>query len=389
MMLINVRHAFVRAASGRYMSACKKEKGLILDEFVANSGLSRKHALRLLLRPSEARGRLTRKRSRKYGEPEQLALKRLWPVSGYVSAERFVAGLSDLMAACGRHGEWVPEDAVKQKLLQMSASTCGRLLKPFRRTFPKKTISMTRRGEYLKSQIAVRLGTEWDDAIPGFIEGDTVAHCGGSAEGPFHCTLTLTDIALGWTELVALAGKGRIETLAGIELAARRMPVPIRGLDFDNGSEFINHHVAHFCSKHEIKLTRGRPYVKNDGCHVEQKNSAVVRRHVGHDRLDSPEQLCLLKELYSVLRLLVNYFEPSTKLQKTKTEDGKSRKTYDKPMTPYRRVLESEHVCGEVKDRLNAQFLTLNPVALRNRLRLIKKDLIHPDLVRFLDDLTE
>lgn len=387
-MSIESRRALASAASKRYTKATKKEKGAILDEFCANTGLSRKHSLRLLLQPPEPHpARRKRNRAKVYGEPEQLALRRLWPLLNYPSARRTVAGLGDLMEACRRHGEWVPDERVRGRLLTMSASTCERLLQPLRRVRPKGH-SLTRAGKYLRSQIAVRTGTDWSDAVPGFAEGDLVAHCGGSAEGSFHFTLTLTDVCLGWTELVVLSSKGQIQTLAGMELASRRMPVQLKGLDFDNGSEFMNHHVHAFCRKHQIALTRGRPYVKNDGCRVEQKNGAIVRRHVGYGRLDTPEQLCTLKELYGVLRLLVNFFEPSSRLERIRTEEGKVRKVYDPPKTPYRRALESELVPQSVKDQLEATFLTLNPVALRNRLRLIKKDLLEPDLVRFLDEAT-
>lgn len=388
-MSIESRRSLTLAASARYRKGTKKEKGAILDEFCANTGLTRKHAVRLLRHPPEPRAaKLKRKRPKVYGEAEQMALRRLWPLLNYPSARRTVAGLGDLIEACGRHGEWTPDEKVREQLLKMSASTCERLLRPLRQVRPKG-LSLTRAGKHLRSQIAVRTGTEWSDAVPGFAEGDLVEHCGGVAEGSFLYTLTLTDVALGWTEFAALQGKGQIEALKGLELASRRMPVSLKGLDFDNGGEFMNHHMHAFCQKHEILLTRGRPYVKNDGCRVEQKNGAIVRRHVGYGRLDTPDHLCTLKELYSVLRLLVNFFEPSSKLIRIHTEDGKTRKVYDPPKTPYRRALESEAVPQEAKQILQTTFLTLNPVALRNRLRLIKQDLLEPALVRLLDDATD
>lgn len=384
-MAIQARNELARAASARYIRAGKKEKSAILSEFCSNSGLSRKHALRLLLRPPGPSIRKRRNRSCKYGLAEQDALRRLWPLLGYPSAKRTVAGLSDLIDALDRHGEWVPDRELRTNLLSMSESSCERLLRPLRRIRPKG-LSLTRGGKHLRSQIAVRRGTDWEDAKPGFVEGDLVEHCGGDPSGDFLYTLTLTDVALGWTELIALKGKGQLEAISGLELADRRMPVPLEGLDFDNGSEFINHHMKAFCQKKAIKLTRGRPRVKNDGCRVEQKNGAIVRKHAGYGRLEGDEHHSLLSELYRVVRLLVNFFEPSVKLVGYESRDGKTKKIYDPPKTPYRRAMETDAVPNEIKAKLTNKFETLNPVTLRNRLKLIKRDLLGPDLVRFLDE---
>jgi hypothetical protein len=382
MMAIDARNELMRAASVRYRKAVKKEKGQILDEVCANSGLTRKHAIRLLRNPPKPRSKGSRSRAKIYGELELAALQRLWPVSGYLSARRLVAALANLIDACARHGEWVPDEKIKNKLLSMSASTCDRLLKPLRRTNPERGLSLTRRGEHLKAQVAVRIGTDWDDAIPGFVEADLVAHCGPTSEGTFLNTLNLTDIATGWTEPVGLKGKGRIETVNGVGLAERRLPFKLKGIDTDNGSEFINYHLQTFCLERGICFTRSRPYVKNDGCHVEQKNGAIVRKHVGYRRLETEEDLRKLKDLYGILRLLVNFFEPSAKLTRTKTEEGKTKKVYDTPKTPYQRVTESEHVDPESKSKLRETYLALNPVALRRQLLVIKRELMEEDLKR-------
>ncbi len=381
-MAIGARNELVRAASQRYRNGTKNEKGRILDEVCANSGLSRKHAIRLLRDPPKERKKGSRKRAKTYGELEALALRRIWPLAGYLSAKRLVAALPPLLEALERHDEWVPEEKVKRNLLLMSASTCDRLLKPLRRASKEHGLSLTRKGEHLKAQIAVRLGTEWDDAVPGFVEADLVAHCGLSAEGTFLHTLNLTDVATGWTEPVGLKGKGRIETVNGIGMAERRLPFKLKGIDTDNGSEFINYHLQTFCLEREIRFTRSRPYVKNDGCRIEQKNGAVVRRHVGYRRLDSEPNLRSLKELYAVLRLLVNFFEPSAKLTRVRTEEGRTKKVYDTPKTPFQRVIESEHVDQEVKDKLRESYLGLNPAALRRRLNLVKRELMEEDLTR-------
>lgn len=198
-MAIDNRHALARAAAPRYRKARKKEKGLILNEFCANTGLTRKHAMRLLQKPPGQRKKSSRARPSTYGMHEQNALKTLWPLSGHLSARRLVAALPDLMEACERHDEAIPSPEVRQKLLSMSASTCDRLLEPLRRKFPHKALSLTRPGEHLKSQIAVRLGAPWNEAEPGFVEADLVHHCGPTTQGSYLHTLTLTDVATGWT----------------------------------------------------------------------------------------------------------------------------------------------------------------------------------------------
>ena len=387
-MAIDSRHSLARAASMRYLKSGKAEKTQILDEFCANTGISRKHAVRLLRRPPQARTKRNRLRRRTYGELESEALRRLWPLCGYLSALRTVAALSGVLEALERHSEWLPEPKVKAKLLTMSASTCNRLLKPLRRHFPDKSCSGTKAGKYLKSQIAVRYGMDWDDAKPGFVEVDLVSHSGPIAEGTFLHTLTMVDVSTGWLELAVLKGKGSVEAARQIGLAGSKLPFGLKGIDSDNGSEFINYHLMKFCEDRKILLTRSRPYIKNDGCRVEQKNGAVVRKHIGHRRLESDAQAGSLQELYSVLRLLVNFFEPSAKLTRTKTQDGKMKKTYDLPKTPYQRCLESDQVDESVKQDLTRKFLTLNPVRLRSRLQGFKEDLIDEDMVRFLGDFT-
>ena len=218
----------------------------------------------------------------------------------------------------------------------------------------------------LKKAIPVRTFTEWSDERPGFEEIDLVAHCGETTEGQYLNTLTCTDIATGWTECLGLPNKSQVAVSQAIQILRQRLPFPLLGLDSDNGSEFINDTLYRYCLDEQITFTRSRPYRKNDQAHVEQKNWSVVRHTIGYDRLETPEELDLLKSIYDDLRLYINFFQPVLKLVGKEQVDGKTIKKYDLAATPLRRVLASDLVSLEVKASLTYLYLHLNPVALRN-----------------------
>lgn len=375
-MSVGARHELARSVSVRYLKADKVLKGQILDEFCSACGYSRKHGLRVLRHPPKKEDkRRVRRRPRVYEDPEAFALSRLWPVSGYLGSRRLTAALPALMEALEHHREWIPEPAVRSKLVRMSPSTCARLLSAIRAKHKPRGISTTKPGTLLKKQIAIRTGSEWEDDRPGYFETDLVAHCGETTQGSYLSTLTLTDICTGWMETAALETKTQVEVVANLGLSLRRVPFEPLGLDSDNGSEFINYHLKAFCDEKKLVFTRCRPYRKNDQAHIEQKNYAVVRKHVGYQRLEGCEHLKTLRELLGILRSLVNYFEPSMKLVAKERDGGHVKKRYDVPTTPYQRVIDSPHVSQENKDKLAAAYLELNPAALRRRLALVKREL--------------
>jgi hypothetical protein len=191
-----------------------------------------------------------------------------------------------------------------------------------------------------------------------------VAHCGESTHGEYLHSLTLTDITTTWTECLALRNRGQHTVHAAIVQARTRLPFPLLGLDSDNGTEFINDLLLRYCQQEQLTFTRSRPYKKNDQAHVEQKNWSIVRQTVGYDRYEGHRACDALAALYEVVRLYTNFFQPSMKLHSKERLGSKVKKTYDTTRTPYQRVLESEQVRQESKDRLQAQYRTLNPVAL-------------------------
>jgi hypothetical protein len=265
-----------------------------------------------------------------------------------------------------RCGELSLKPEIKALLLGMSRATIDRCLEPARFTAARHGLSTTKPGSLLKQAIPIRTFTPWDEERPGFVEIDLVAHCGESTEGSYLNTLTATDLATGWTEILGLAQKTQVAVSQAIIDLRQVLPFPLLGIDSDNGSEFINDTLWRYCQSEHITFTRSRPYQKNDQAHVEQKNWSVVRHTIGYDRLEKPEELVLLRSIYADLRLYINFFQPVLKLVGKERVDGKAIRTYDQAQTPYRRVLALDTIASTVKANLIVQYLQLNPVKLRD-----------------------
>ncbi|MDP2300657.1 MAG: transposase family protein [Coriobacteriia bacterium] len=370
------KRAITREMHRRYRRASKTEKASMLDELVALTGWSRGYASRALRREPKKRSvPETRGRKKTYTPQVMLPLRKVWASLDYACGKRVAAGMGDILDALVRAGELTCDRRVIELLSAMSAATIDRMLAPDRAKTSLKGRATTKPGTLLKSQIQIRTGTEWNDAAPGFIEIDLVAHCGDSTGGEYCNTLDATDIATGWTETRAVRNKAQVHVFAALQDIVAHLPFPLLGIDSDNGSEFINDQLYRYCTEHGITFTRSRAYRKNDGCHVEQKNWSVVRQNVGYARFDTPEELTVLREIHALVRLHTNFFMPSAKLV-SKTRDGsKVTKRYDRPMTPYRRVLTRDDVEKKAKDALTAQFETLNPADLRRRIGRLQDEL--------------
>jgi hypothetical protein len=225
----------------------------------------------------------------------QEALHLAWLAANRICAKRLVPFLPTLVEALERHGHLQLTPEVRQQLLTISSATADRLLRPYR-VLPR-TRSMTRAGTLLKKQIPIRTFHGWDDAQPGFLEIDVVAHCGTLYAGSYLSTLTLTDVATGWTECVPLLHRGQALIIQALDRARQLLPFPMLGLDTDNGGEFINAEVLAYCEREQITFTRGRTHKSNDQCYIEQKNGAIVRQVVGYDRFSGEAALRQLTEL--------------------------------------------------------------------------------------------
>ncbi len=303
------------------------------------------------------------------------ALRKIWATLDGLCGKRLVAALPEMVAVMERRGELMVSSEVRAKLLSISAATIDRLLAPDRARLDLKGRPGTKPGTLLKHQIPIKTFSEWDEAVPGFVEIDLVGHEGGVLRGEYCQTLDVTDVATGWTETRAVRNKAPVHVFSALKEIRGALPFPLRGIDSDNGSEFINHELKRYCEDKRITFTRSRAYRKNDGCYVEQKNWSVVRRNVGYARFDTPEELAVLNELYSLVREHTNYFMPSAKLV-SKTRDGaRVTKRYDTPKTPYARVLASVHVTDAAKRRLRTRYDKLNPVKLKREIVALQKRL--------------
>jgi hypothetical protein len=318
-----------------------------------------------------------RRRRRTYGADVKKVLIRLWQLLDYLCGKRLVGALAETIEALERHGELKLPEELRRKLLSVSAATIDRLLASEKKKLRLKGRCLTKPGSLLRQQIPIRTFADWDEARPGFVEMDLVAHEGGDASGDFAYTLDLTDVSTGWTELAAVKNRAQVWVFEALQEIRQRLPFDLLGLDSDNGGEFINHHLKRYCEQEEITFTRSRPYRKNDNCFVEQKNYSVVRRHVGYGRYDTEVELELLNELYEQLRLYVNFFLPSQKLKEKTRRGSRVQKRYDEARTPYRRVLDSKQVPECYKKKLRAQYEKLNPAELHRNLLRIEEALLY------------
>lgn len=373
-MDLKTRLNIIKLVQPRYRKAFKREKGVILNEVVGVTGYNRKHAIVMLGKKLLRKRPVKRYRISKY-QPVRWQLRKLWIISNFASGKRLQPAIPVYLDALLRHKELKVKAREKKLLLSISAATCDRLLKVDRKRINIKGRSRTKPGTLLKHQIPIKMWTDWDETVPGFLEIDSVHHCGGDLNGDYIYTLDTTDVATGWNECCAHLGKGEIRTIQALEEIRKRLPFPLLGIDFDCGGEFVNYHLIRYSKRNQITYTRAREGMKNDQNYIEQQNYSVVRRFVGYSRLDTGEQLTILNELYLKLSDYQNFFQPVMRL-KEKIRDGAhvSRK-YAKPKTAYQRVLESPDISDEVKQNLKGRFLTLNPLKLLREITGLGKKL--------------
>jgi hypothetical protein len=396
-LTMSQRQAVTKEMALKYKRATKKQKGEILDTLTELTGYNRSYAARVLrqraryvvvgrgvvkgvkvtlVEDERTKQRKKRNRRRTYGRDVLVALQKVWVICDGICGKRLAPYLAEIAPTLERLGELTLDVQTKRKLIGISPATIDRILAPARKRYQLRARSQTKPGTLLKHQIPIRTFNDWDDLRPGFIEVDLVSHEGGNARGDYAYTLDATDVCTTWTETEAVRNRAEKWVFAGLERVKERFPFDIIGIDSDNGSEFINNHLFRYCTENKITFTRSRPYRKNDDCFVEQKNYSVVRRAVGYRRYDTPSELEALNELYAVLRLYTNYFQPSMKLIDKTRVGSKVRKKYDKAKTPYRRVVDADGVPEETKEELKRLYATLNPVKLSREISRLQ-DRIH------------
>lgn len=387
------RRAITREVARRYRKARKKEKGGMLNEFVATTDYNRTYASWVLsnwgreisrrlknwdkiVLVKDPKLKKKRARPRFYDQAVLSVIKKAWKVLNRPCGKRLAPFLSEIISSLERHGEITIEPSVREKVLQISAATIDRALKDERKKWQVKGKSTTKPGSLLKSQIPVRTFSEWNENKPGFIEVDLVGHDGGYLDSFYIQTLTATDIHTGWTETEAVKNKARVWVFGGLKNIRNRFPFPILGIDSDNGGEFINHPLYEYCLSEKITFTRSRPHRKNDTCYVEQKNYSVVRKMVGYARYDTEEEQEILNQLYRLLSLYTNYFQPLRKLIKRERVGAKVKKRYDVPKTPYRRIMEIPAITERTKETLTRLYNQINPAQLKREMEKLQERLI-------------
>ena len=374
-MSLEQRKAYLEEIKKRYKKSKRQDKARILDEFCSVCKYNRKYAIRLLKK------RIKKKRQHPGQKPRYDSknllkhLKAIWFASDQMCSKKLKVVILDWLPYYEEE-QGLLNDLIRCQLYSISPSTIDRILKPIRLQHPRKGLSGTKPGRLLKNQIPIKTD-HWDVTQPGYMEADTVAHCGNSLAGDFVWSLTLTDIKSTWTENRATWNKGAHGVCNQIEDIEKNLPFQILGFDCDNGSEFLNYHLMRYFSQRpkDVQFTRSRPYRKNDNAHVEQKNWTHVRHLFGYDRFDKPCLVELMNDLYkNEWSLYQNHFCPTMKLVEKKKINSRYYKRYDKPQTPYQRLMESEHISNDVKEKLQKQHETLNPFQLK---RSIEQKLKH------------
>ena len=359
-MSARAKGEYVQVIYQRYRHAGRPEKRRILDEFCQVAGYHRKHAIRLLNSPAPGAARPPRRRAATYSSAVIEALRAVWAAAGYPWSLRLKALLPLWLPWARRRLRLRP--AVERQLLAISPRQMDRRLAAHRRHLTTRLYGRTKPGTLLKHHIPLKTD-RWDVATPGFTEIDLVAHCGSRGDGEFVHSLNLTDIHTTWVETAAVLGKSQAAVQVALEELRQALPFRLRGIDSDNGSEFINQHLWDYCQAQEIQFTRGRPYKKDDNAHIEQKNWTHVRKLLGYVRYDSPAAQAAIHALYRrELRLFQNLFLPSVKLIRKERVGSRIRRRYDVPRTPLERVLACPEIRPEVAAHLQRQRDGLRPL---------------------------
>lgn len=355
----------------RYWKATKKEKSVILSEFCLNTKYDRKYAIKVLKKavvspPQKIKEKQKRNKPTKYMLIKP-TIKKLWETADYPSGTRLHALLPELVAKGISYQEIRPTEKQQALLTIISSATIDRMLQSEVRFRIRHNNSQTTSGK-LKYEIPLAIDSE-EVTIPGTLEIDLVSHSGPSAMGEFINTLNSTDMIIGWYEAEAIMGKSQRAVDEAMRQIEKRLPFTLKGIDSDNGTEFINGTLKRYADTRQITFTRSRPYKKNDNAHIEQKNFTHVRKIIGYARFDTKEQQDLLNDLYrNELRLFINYFQPSQKLIRKERNGSKIKRVYDTPKTPYQRVLENKDIPEAVKEKLREEYKILNPFELKRRI---------------------
>lgn len=375
-----VREEVLPRMRQRYMGRGREGRSLMLDELVEQYGYSRKHAIKLLGAKTGWGGDPAVRKGRPliYGAEIEDIFWKIWKVAEQPCGKR-LAAMRDLWIPYYERHHGKISKALRKKVFTISAAQIDRLLSARKCKYGGKGRCGTKPGGILKNQIPIRTNN-WDINRPGYLEADSVAHCGNSLEGSFIWSVTYTDIFSGWTSNRAVWNKGADGIVAATKDVEHSLPFKLLGFDCDNGSEFLNWHLIHYFQERPQKVgfTRSRPYHKDDNGHVEQKNWSHVRQLLGYDRLEDPTLVKSINDLYrDIWEPLNNYFMPSAKLLSKQRHGAKVKRQHDKPQTPCDRLLDCMHIPIEQKQALQQQRKLLDPFELHKKLELALRQILH------------
>ncbi len=362
------REQYLKALLGRYLRARKRGKSALLDEYCRNTGLARKSVLRKMASLLKGDSRPRKARRRVYGRPVRVALETLWEIFDRPCGQRLKPLVEEELGRLRALGELEVDEKTARQLRRVSPATIDRLLKS------RKTEWIAQRrygrvgGNLIAKKIPLKM-TDWDLHQVGFLEMDLVLHCGASTAGEYAHSLSALEIGSTWWEGEAVMGRAQGRIFDAIKKIRARTPFTWRGIDSDNDNAFINDQLYRYTQEEGLAFTRSRPYRKNDNAYIEQKNFTHVRRPLGYLRYDTPEELNLINDLYrNELRLFKNFFQPVMRLERKERVDGKTRRRYAKPQTPYRILRELGQLPPEALKTLDDLYRSLNPADLKRRI---------------------
>ncbi|MGH9079810.1 MAG: integrase catalytic domain-containing protein [Acidimicrobiales bacterium] len=362
--------AVTKKLATRYKRAARADKTAVLDELVGLTGWHRDYA-RAALREAGTLKPVVPRRPRPpiYGPEVIDALAVVWSLLRCPAGKRLAPMLETVVPLLRRDGDLPVSDQTAARLCSMSAASIDRHLAAHRAELGNRGRSHTKPGSLLKSQIPIRTWAEWDEDRPGFVEIDLVGHEGGNSSGEFCFTLTVTDVATGWTVNRSVKNKAAIWVFEALIQAADQFPFPILGIDSDNGSEFINAHLFHYCKENRITFTRSRAGNKNDGAHVEQKNWTHVRELVGYLRFDTDAELEVLNEIWELDQTFTNFLLPQQKLIAKQRNGAKVAKRYDRAKTPAQRAIDHAALSARDRARIRKATGSVRPGELARSIR--------------------
>jgi hypothetical protein len=389
-MTIDERRKYLRLVKRRYVKAGKLERGRLLDEMEAVTGLQRKSLIRLMSGSLERRRR-RKQRGRTYGPDVDDALRVISQSFDHICAERLQPNLVWMATVLAHHGEMEVSPHLLEQLSRISLSTVSRILSRIRQDEPR----LPRKGPAQANRVARDIPMKripWNERQPGHFEVDVVHHCGQSSSGHYVHTIQMIDVATGWAEQVATLGRGYAVMEDGFRRILARLPFPVLEIHPDNGSEFLNHHLVRFWKEtvKGVTLSRSRPFHKNDNRFVEQKNSTLVRAYLGSARLDTVAQTKAVNQLYEKMWLYYNFFQPVMRLREKTSlpllsgqgQPSRIKRSFDQARTPFHRLCETQAIPQELKEQLATLRDQVNPRQLRREIyQFIDHIFLLPDAV--------